>query len=386
MRFFSLLLGLLLALPAAADNPKVELDRELIDHSLTVGKQFLLAQQRPEGNFNDNYDWLADSYDGDTNQVRQMISLWGLALLYQDAPGAELAAALERGITFLIRHSPRAENGARYVIYPEASFGYTGSVALAALTLIDTLRALDPAADGYADNKQLLDSYIGALAELYRYGVWFKGYHIKDHSPDGTDLAYHSGAALLALVKAAKYLGYRQLWPAVQEAADVGRRRYIDQALAADPRSQVSNHYFVWAMSAYFELAESGREDAGLWSQRALELADWMIDGYRVLEHGGNNAPSYQGIVYAYELARRAGDGARAEKYRRAALAGLQRLSRWQVGSRLQNHFIRSKAPHSPLALGGVQMAPRQPMLRVDVTQRQLHALLVARRYLFGSD
>ena len=64
----------------------------------------------------------------------------------------------------------------------------------------------------------------------------------------------------------------------------------------------------------------------------------------------------------------------------RVVVEGLRRLTGWQVGHPLAAPFLRA-APQSDLrARGGVQMKEEGDRLRVDVTQHQMHALLLARR------
>ena len=63
---------------------------------------------------------------------------------------------------------------------------------------------------------------------------------------------------------------------------------------------------------------------------------------------------------------------------------GLSKLMSWQVGSPLANSVIAARPTNDPRAIGGVQNHHREPGLRIDVTQHELHALLLARELYLG--
>ena len=112
------------------------LDRGVLDTSLELGKSFLLNNQKPEGNFNYEYDWRARSLSADDNQVRQAGAAWGLALIYQDTPSVDVESAVIKALDFFDRHSVVSPNGTRCIAYPNSPLGTTGTVALVAQPLV----------------------------------------------------------------------------------------------------------------------------------------------------------------------------------------------------------------------------------------------------------
>ena len=88
-----------------------KLSRKTLQESLKLGKSFLLANQKPEGNFNYEYDFVKRSFNPGDNQVRQAGALWGVGLLHRHAPDEATAEALLRGLDFFYRHTRMAENG-----------------------------------------------------------------------------------------------------------------------------------------------------------------------------------------------------------------------------------------------------------------------------------
>jgi len=363
-----------------------KIDRPILDESLALGTEFLLANQKPEGNFNYEYDWIAREQNPDDNQVRQVGAMWGLALIYHAEHQPRVAEALERSIRYFAEHS-RVSDGARWVVYPGTASGGTGSIALAALSIIDYLRADPPhlTDEQRAGFEKLRDEYLAELMRLRRpNGQWFDGYNLINGAPAGNSSnPYVDGEALLALIKAAKYAGRDDYRDAIMHSADAGYWNNVVLARAMNPDSATTKGYYQWSSMAFFELTTTGWPDTEKYAGRVIELADWMIDTHRTLGRARNTAYAYEGIVHAYELARRAGDADHAAKFGRVIEAGLAKLTSWQVGGPTANAFISSHPTDDPLAIGGVQNHRSEAPLRIDVTQHQMHAVILARRYYF---
>jgi len=134
---------------------------------------------------------------------------------------------------------------------------------------------------------------------------------------------------------------------------------------------------------AYYELATSGWPNTSKYGDWLLELANWMIDTHRTLSRRRNTAYAYEGIIPAYALARARLERKRARKLGCTIDLGMAKLSSWQVGSPIANARIAARSTQDPLALGGVQNHAREPLLRIDVTQHQMHAVLLARQHRF---
>lgn len=357
------------------------LTRSVLERSLQLGTAFLLAHQRPAGNFDYEYDWRAQTLSEDDNEVRQAGALWGLTLLYSNEQSAEVAAAIERALSFFEENSKLAK-GARCVAYPGNATGSTGTVALVALAHIEYLRAAkDLAAARRAVLEQQLGEYVQMLLRgVHPSGLWYGGYDLKSCKPRDEPSPYSDGEALLALVKAAKYLGYRQLLPQVMAAATAGKKLNIDQALAADSDSDTTKGYYQWSSMAFYELATSDSPDTGVYGDTVLRLADWVIDEHHILTRTRNTGYAFEGISHAYALAKQRND-ARQAKYACVIDVGLERLLSWQVGGPSPNRYTASAS--DPKGIGGVQNGAFDSALRVDVTQHQMHATLLARKFLY---
>lgn len=360
------------------------LTRSAVDRSIALGTRFLLANQKAEGNFNYEYDWRRRSFAPDDSAPRQAGAAWGLALLHQDRPSAEVGAAARKALAFFEEHSRVSDDGRRWVAYPGDPQGQVGTVALVALALVDTLRA-DAGLDAESREKyrRQLDEYLAFLLSAREgEGRFVDRYDPRTGRPSRPMSPYSEGEALLALARTARHLGREDLWPAVRAAAAEGHRVNVERALAADPDSKTTKGYYQWASMSWLEIAgsEGPRTKYGRW---LVELADWMIDVHRTLDRRRNTAYAYEGIVSAYRMAVLRGDRSHQEKLGCVIELGLEKLVSWQVGGPLQNDFLRRARVTDPLAVGGVQNAQDEPPLRIDVTQHQMHALVLARRYYF---
>jgi hypothetical protein len=360
------------------------LNREVLSRSIKLGTSFLLAHQKPEGTFDYQYDWRDHSLSDEDQETRQAGALWGLTLLYQDEQRPDLAAAIERGLAYFNEHSLLVK-GARCTVYPGSEVGHAGTIALVALAHIEYLRA---ARELPSERRELFDKLLGEYLQMLTQsmldtGLWYGDYELKKCKPQGEASAYSDGEALLALVKAAKYLGRKDLLPSIMTAAAAGKRLNIDEALEHDRDSDVTKGYYQWSSMAFYELAASDFPETKVYGDTLLQLADWVIDTHRILTRNRNTGYAYEGIIHAYAFAKQRKDAARTAKYACVIDLGLEHLLSWQVGSPLASRYTAAVSPADVKAVGGVQNEAFDSALRIDVTQHQLHATQLARQYVY---
>ena len=379
-----------------------ELTRDLLDESLQLGKRFLLANQKEDGSFNYEYDFIEDKFSPGDSQVRQAGALWGLSLTHQEMPDAESMLAIEKGIQFFETHS-KLDSNRRYIAYPTSASGRTGTVALVTLSLIDFLRV-----ETDHPNKQhldsLLDQYINFLVSLRsENGLFASAYSYKNGKGRGIPSPYFDGETLLALSKAAKYNGYGHLKGLISESAEKMYQHYVVEARKEVKDSNLTKGFYQWSSMSFYEIYTAGWGDH--WAERTIELAFWMIDTHKTLFRTRNTAYAYEGLASAYQLAELSGDEWAARKIKTVIDIGLYKLISWQVGGPLQDDFLLNNPPASEIAIGGVinrgmlsnwgiiytKEAPfvkffdkNQPLLRIDVTQHQCHAMLLAKRFIYN--
>jgi UDP-N-acetylmuramoyl-tripeptide--D-alanyl-D-alanine ligase len=357
----------------------------MLDESLALGREHLLARQREAGNFIYEFDFVTGRTLDTDNPVRQAGALWGLALYHQNDPSPRTAAAIDRGLDFFARHARRTDDGRWVPGYPGRQLGETNVVALLALAMIDYLRTDIPDRAVKINVERMLDDCMAFLLSLRRDDGQFWGtYRCHDGAAVGFPSPYADGEALLAMVKAARYTGRADLKPLVLESAADMTRVYITAALRLDPDSDYTKGFYQWGSMAFFEIADAGWDTSGHYANHTIELAHWMIDVHRTLKRTRNTGYAYEGLCVAYELARRAGEQRQADKFAAVINEGLSKLTTWQVGGPTPNEYLKSHPTDNPLAVGGVMNAEDEPLLRIDVVQHQMHALMLARKYVVG--
>ena len=363
------------------------LTRETLEKSLELGTTYLLANQKSEGNFNYAYDWQTKALDGNDNQVRQAGAFWGLSTLYHNKPDKAVEKAILKAMGFFRKNSKLNEQGSRYIIYPGDPRGSIGTVALTALGYIDYLRAKKNEQGYEKKNAKLLkelQEYLSFIVQAQRKDHrWHARYTHEEGRPKGKSSPYFDGESLLALTKAAKYLGYKEYIPNIMRAAKAGYKLNITEALAIDPDSNTTKGYYQWSSMAFYEMSTAGWLGAKQFGEYVIDLADWMIDVHETLRRTRNTAYAYEGIIHAYQLAMLENNKEKADKFACVIAKGMRKLSSWQIGSPIANKYVRGNALEDRLALGGVQNHRKEAYLRVDVAQHQMHAVILALRYVY---
>ena len=370
---------------SASDVLPRQLTSEILDQSLAVGRDYLLNSQRSEGNFIYEYDFVARKVVDSDNGVRQAGALWAVALLHSTEPSDRTRDAAARGLAFFGQHARESHSGEPFPIYPGQTRGQTNVPALLVLALVDTLRAddLDDTLRRRLDEQ--LDQYLGFLLSLRRDDGFFHRYYDGTTGRGiGTPSPYADGEALLAMARAARFAGREDLKDRIIESARRMYNRYVVFALDRDSDSAITKGFYQWGSMAFFEINEAGWDDKDLFARRTIKMAHWMIDVHSVLTRRKNTAYAFEGLAVACELARRVGDNKSWMEFALVVDKGLCKLTSWQVGGPIPNWFLVDCKTDDPKAVGGVMNGAAAPVLRIDVAQHQMHALILARRLVYG--
>ena len=358
---------------------------EILDESLELGTQFLINNQKPEGNFNYEYNWINKSMNPDDNEVRQAGVLWGVALIYNDNPNDTLFNVLKKGFNFFKNYSTESEDGRKWVTYPDDDMGKTGTVALLSLAIIDFLRSAENIDAEYREELENdLDKYLNFLISIRLENFLFhETYYLKNGTGYGPPSPYFDGESLLALTKAAKYMDKDELKPIILETANATYHYFVELELLYKNDSPITKGFFQWGCMSYFELATSGWEETENYSDILIDLANWMIDVHHTLKRTRNTGYAYEGIIHAYKIALEKGDEYHTEKFASVIDEGLFKLTSWQVEGPIPNAYLQNHSTTDKLAIGGIMNHKEEPPLRIDVTQHQMHAVILARKYVY---
>ena len=371
---------------------KRKLDRKVLDNSLVLGTEFLVANQKEAGNFNYQYDFVKEKLDRNDSQVRQAGALWGLSLCFQYRQTEKVRKALEKGFAFFFkctRDGP--EGGGVTIAYPGDVRTRTGTVALVALAIIEFLRT---------DKKEpfLEEEYRNLLHEklegYLQFLTWMKledkhfssSYLVLTKTRSRRSSPYFDGETMLCLIKAARYLDYEQLVPVIEDSAMTLARDYTISEWRKEHDSDQTKGFFQWSCMAFGEYMEAGYANAGTFGDYVLTMAWWMIHVHKTLKRNLNTAYAYEGLTYAYKIAKMKNDQAALDELSYTIDKGMYKLTSWQVGGPLQttNRFLKDHPTKNPLAVGGIMNHRKKPPLRIDVTQHQMHAVILALRYVYS--
>jgi len=363
------------------------LSRAEADESLALGRAFLLNNLWDEGNFAYEYDWKSKTDSKDDNEVRQAGATWGIALLLHDDPSdTELRDALLEALAFWEKMAVDLDDGRRLLFYKGGRRGSTGMVSLVALAHIELLRSGAPLPpERRARLEKHLDGLLATIRGQRHPSGGFHSYFRTDGSPFRSPNPYADGEAVLALTKAAKYTGHEELFDIVVPWVKLDRQRNVVQARAKEADSDTTKGYYQWSSMTWYELATSQVADRADFAEWVIELAVWMIDTHRTLRRTRNTSYAYEGIILAYELAREREDP-REDKLRCVIDQGMRKLTTWQVGHSLAFRYLRDADPADTRARGGIQNTHDESPLRIDVTQHQMHAVVLHRRYVATED
>ena len=370
-----------------------KLTREILLKSFKLGNKYIINNQKPEGNFNYEYDFVNNEVTGTDNQVRQAGAVWVLALMYTYDRNDETKKALDKALGFFINNTITGSKQGNLVIsYPRDDISNTNTIAIVSLALIDYLtlekKGIIKLNSEYKQKlNKYLNGYINHLKSIRLDNKHFSShYDLKSRTHVTKFDPYSDGETLLAFIKAAKYLGHAELIPIIEESAIVMAKHYTYYQWVNDYDSPKTKGFFQWSCMAFWEYQDAEWKDSEFYRQYILSLAWWMINVHKTLYRTANTAYVYEGIIPALLIAR-------DEKMKNVISdleytidRALYKLTTWQVGGPLQseNLFLLNNPTKNDKAIGGVMNYKNRPVLRIDVTQHQMHAVIWALKYVYN--
>ncbi len=371
----------------------LKMDRKLLETSYDKGAAFLVNWQLPAGNFHYMYDWLDGTWVEDDHQVRQAGSLWGIATCYRYKPTPELKKALDQGLKFWFDTSvPGPKDGTLMFAYGKDQWLHSGTVALVALAIIEYLATDAPMDAAY--KKELnakLDGYLAFLMFMQRdNGHIADRFDTKAGKARDRSSPYYDGESLLALTKAARQLGKKELVPTIEKAARAMAETYTIKAWAKDRDSKDTKGFFQWGSMSFAEYYQAKWSDYELFGDVGLSLGWWMTHTHSTLKRRRNHAYAIEGLIANWTIANLKGDIAAQTDLLYTLDRSLHKLSTWQIGGPLagENKFLVKKNPTDKMAQGGVMNSETPSgadvkkdvshQLRIDVTQHQMHSVTLA--------
>ncbi len=374
------------------------LTRSILEESMKLGRQFMINNQKPAGNFNYEYNFIDKKQSTDDNAVRQAGAFWSLALLHLHQPGEDTRAAFWKSFDFWQKISTTHPETGTYADY--AKLGSRdkrislGTMALISLAIIDFLRA-EPNLD--EEKKTLLTKSLEGYLQFILTMQTPKGRFASAMNPttfkgSGSPNPYADGEALLALIKTVKYLNLEKAkshyLPAFEKGLARAVKVYVDKALKKDKDSDKTKGFFQWSIMAMWEYQDYDDVKGKPYRKVIRRLAYWMIDVHRTIKRGKNTAYAQEGIIHAYQIAKATGNTKDMKYFRCTIDKVMHKLTSWQVMGPLYKEvdMLVENKTDDPIAIGGVVNHHKEPGLRIDVTQHQMHAVSLALRYLYTKE
>jgi len=369
-----------------------KLTRRVLKKSYKLSNKYIINNQRPEGNFNYEYDFVSDKLTEEDNQTRQAGAVWALALMYGYEQNDITKKALDKGLQFFIDNTIKGSREGELVIsYPGDDISILNTVAIISLTIIDYLildeKGIIKLESEYKQKlNKYLDGYLNHLKSSRLASKHFSSYYdIKNKTYTDKFYPYGDGQTLLVFIKAAKYLGRTELIPIVEESSIVMAKHYTYDQWVTDYDSPKTKGFFQWSCMAFWEYQDAGWKDSEFYKQYVVSLAWWMINVHKTLFRKANTAYVYEGIIPALLIARKEKRKDIASDLEYTIDRALYKLTTWQVGGPLksENFFLLNNPYKNNNAVGGILNYKDRPVLRIDVTQHQMHSVLMALRYVY---
>ena len=421
-------------------SQKRRLSKNVLNKSLEMGCMNLVHNQRQDqGNFIYQYDFVHhhEPKSNTDSQVRQAGALWGTALCFQHLPGnVALQKVVEKALDFFLQHSKSvpafgevlADSSIEPLVihYPGDELAETGTNALVALALLEYLRTMK-------DNHHIVagvpESRLDTLQEqLQRILVFLqslqkrethhfaKSYDVKHKQPHHDSSPYFDGEVLLCLTKAAKYMdqymtdeqhkvGNAKLLSLVQETAPSLFKAYTLDAWRhglhdsdetkgfSQWSSMAAAEYYTASTAKHINEKQAWAKDQEFYEDYAFTISHWIVHTHQILKRTKNTGYAMEGLLAAHEVAKE-----RLYHYKDHSVqgvmdtladaidTGLHKLTAWQVAGPLahENLYLKRQdeqhktIPNDLQAKGGIMSAENDPLLRIDTTQHQMHAVMMA--------
>ena len=386
----------------AAQERRPAITPEALDQAIEAASLYMMNEQYSAGNFRYAYDFTSNLEEEKDNQVRQAGALWSICNLNRDRFTENTRRSALLGLDFFL-HNQRGlpDTDLVVVTYKAEKNIKTGTVALFCLALTDFLTGQErylsaaqqePFQTALANNLKFLkyqELPNGSWREDYELG----GMRLPDEFAPASP--YFDGEALLAYLFAEKYYrAHPELTPPIPlkerilDALPKLLRRYTVECFAPGGDTDFTKGFFQWGAMSCGMASTLFADEAtqALCLDGVLALAWWQLYDHRLDVRNGNTGYAIEGLIPAYALAQKAGREQEASLLREAIVNTLSRLMTWQVGGPFEgfNPFLvswKSKMPDR--AYGGITSMADSGYIRIDIVQHQLHAMLMARKYLY---
>ncbi len=359
------------------------ISKQIVTQSIEAARTYYLNQQKTEGNFTYALDISTGDVFEDDNAVRQAGALWGLACLNRDRFNEPTRRAVILGLDFFAKKTRALPSGEAATVYGEDETISTGMVALYCLSIIDFITGQEKflPEDVLKRFRLQLDIHLHYLRSMEMAdGSWARVYDVPSGYREPVASAYYDGECLLAYCKAARYLGKTELIPRINEALPKLIKRYTLDCWQPGGDRELSKGFYQWGCMAFNEYQQAGWEPHGdLARHSAIALSWWLLHENQLASRQGNTSYAIEGLVAAWHCAKALNDQSAMTSIRRNCEDIMANLISWQYGGPLMQHnpYLSSLDRVPPKAFGGITSSRDSSVVRIDIVQHQVHAMLM---------
>lgn len=363
-----------------------EINKDVLVKSLDAARKYYLAQQRKDGNFTYALDIASGETANDDNQVRQAGALWGLVTLHRDFPTDDTRQAIIRGLDFVSRNTRQLETGETVFAYPGDDTIKTGTIALLCLALADFYNEKNLDDNLRQHYRRMLFNFLAYLRTMeLENGSWSRGYVLQIGFRDPDASPYYDGESLLAYAKCARLLNRKDLVKRINYALPKLSRKYTVDAWGMDGDDDLTKGFYQWGSMACEQYVEANwTPHRQLAVDTAIALSWWQIYNNQVESKRGNTAYALEGLTATLHIAQMTNN----KEVQKILVPILKRIiARLTICQfhgpfmHLNPKFLLLENP-SMAAIGGVTDNKNGTVVRIDIVQHQVHAILLLLKYL----
>ncbi|MDQ0290373.1 hypothetical protein [Oligosphaera ethanolica] len=359
------------------------ISKQIVTQSIEAARTYYLNQQKTEGNFTYALDISTGDVFEDDNAVRQAGALWGLACLNRDRFNEPTRRAVILGLDFFAKQTRALPSGEAATVYGEDETISTGMVALYCLSIIDFITGQEKflPEDVLKRFRLQLDIHLHYLRSMEMAdGSWARVYDVPSGYREPVASAYYDGECLLAYCKAARYLGKTELIPRINDALPKLIKRYTLDCWQPGGDRELSKGFYQWGCMACNEYQQAGWEPhADLARHSAIALSWWLLHENQLASRQGNTSYAIEGLIAAWHCAKALNDQSAMTSIRRNCEDIMANLISWQYGGPLMQHnpYLSTLERVPPKAFGGITSSRDSSVVRIDIVQHQVHAMLM---------
>jgi len=357
------------------NTPALEVNstKDRIQKSLDLAFVWFKRHIKKNGTFEYIYNPSNEKYSDKNTIPRQLMASVVLAKLSQDNPN--YLDTHRKNLNYIFDNWYREDGDKGYIYNNKWSSLGSNSMAIRALSYSPLFDEYKDKADKLANTIMSMQHEDGSFDAFYAYTGTVNN--------ENWHLAYSSGGAILGMSELYERTKEQSYLETAHKAQDFYLVEYVDKIDENYYPGYVPWH--TMSLSTLFKITGDEKYIAPIFTinDKLIEMQntdgrpymDYLgsffnpkIKGYQI-PYSTTNAVIVEGLAYAYEIARDAGDVARTEKYRNSVLLGAHNLMNLQFAG--PNMYYMQKPER---AEGGFHYNAYDNRIRIDAIQHTIDA------------